>query len=220
MNRIQVIAKIFILLPLSPLPHKIITAIHKHKMAHRHLTPDLDYAKAEPHSFDSIDDILLEPMNAVQMVSPDSSPLGNSKSRTKEQASLAKKIAVEYITKLKNDIVVFTCGSALSNPGPCGSGAAIYWNGIGYAHTLHGAPISPFSTSYHGELGGIELALDSIIDSNYTKPVHILTDCQSALATVTTPKKAKNHTMLKHNVKLKERLQYYISAKYLLTSHG
>ena len=51
--------------------------------------------------------------------------LGNAGTRTKEQADRARQLAIDRICKAGEDVVIFTDGSALSNPGPCGAGAVI-----------------------------------------------------------------------------------------------
>ena len=58
--------------------------------------------------------------------------------------------------------MAFTDGSALGNSGPCGAGAVIYPNGLdSHPLSLH-SPVSKSSTSYHGELKDILLALDHV----------------------------------------------------------
>ncbi len=121
------------------------------------------------------------------------SDLGSSHSRSREQIQQARTQCADYLSNLPNSIVAFTDGSALGNPGPCGAGAVIYPNGLdSHPLSLH-SPVSKSSTSYHGELKGILLALDHV--SNAMIPRHItslviLSDCKSAIqaASSNTPK--------------------------------
>ncbi len=126
--------------------------------------------------------------------------LGSANTRTKEQAQLANRLTTEYLTNLAaNSVVGFTDGSALGNPGPCGAGAAIYSNGLSAHPTLCHIPVSPKSTSYHGELAAIHLCVQRLLDSDtITLPceIHVLTDCQAALSAVTSPSPPSIHTAL------------------------
>ena len=180
------------------LDHRHISPIHKYKMAKKHLCPDLDLEASETIVFESISDIFLVPVPIKSFT--DSVTLGNTKTRTKEQALLARKLALEYLISLKEDIIAFTDGSALGNPGPCGSGVVVFWKGLAHHHTTHSRPISPKSTSYHAELGAIDLTFDVIDSSIHSKPVHIITDCKSALAASSSSNACKNHTDLQMNI--------------------
>ncbi len=114
--------------------------------------------------------------------------LGNSKSRSSEQSEKAKQLAEQYLAKTGRDIVIFTDGSATGNPGPCGAGASIYWNGLSSSSVHYTRPVSKLSSSYHGEIQAIDLALETVVSRTpiiTNKKVHILTDCQSALYSVT-----------------------------------
>ena len=85
--------------------------------------------------------------------------LGNSNTRTDEQANKAKTVAAEYINNInKSSLICFTDGSALGNPGPCGAGAAIYVDTTLGAPVLLKRPVAKKSISYHGELAAIDLA--------------------------------------------------------------
>ena len=107
--------------------------------------------------------------------------LGNSKTRTDEQANKAKTVAAEYINNInKNSLICFTDGSALENPGPCSACDPT----LG-APVLLKRPVAKKSISCHGELAAIDLALE------FTQPYHashqnlekiiILSDCQAAI---------------------------------------
>ncbi len=130
--------------------------------------------------------------------------LGNANTRTKEQALMSNRLTTEYLTSLPgNSVIGFTDGSALSNPGPCGAGAAIYIDGLASHPILCHQPISPKSTSYHGELAAVHLCVTRLLDTNTIHlpcDVHILTDCQAALSALTSPSPPSNHTALIHSI--------------------
>ncbi len=172
-------------------------------MSNRHLCSNLDLDMVEPLIFETMEDILIPPMKIVHIPNNTGHNLGSSKTRTPTQAAMAKQVVLDYLETVGNDITVYIDGSALQNPGPCGSGAAVFWNGHGYDPTIHSSPVSPISSSYHAELGGIDLALDILNNSIYSKPVHILIDCQSALETATSTNMSKNHAALQRKIKHK-----------------
>ncbi len=114
--------------------------------------------------------------------------LGNSKQRTPEQASLARETTAKFIQDIPDSyIITFTDSSALDNPGPCGASAVIFTHGIDHHHLTFNEPISKFGTSYQGELEGIRIALEQTVllaDQHQPTGLHIFTDCQSAITTV------------------------------------
>ncbi|XP_063952156.1 uncharacterized protein LOC135153466 [Lytechinus pictus] len=114
--------------------------------------------------------------------------LGNSRDRSSEQKDQALKLATDFILSLNTDTIIFTDGSALSNPGPCGAGIVIYWTGLNCIPTCIGKPVARNSSSFHAEMVAIETAVEHV---TLKKPalvdqvVHILTDCQSAVMAMT-----------------------------------
>ena len=102
----------------------------------------------EPFVFETMEDILSPPINAVIT----KEKIGSSGNRTEEQMKRAQEKANEYLAQTANDIVVFTDGSALPNPGPCGAGVCIFWAGLSAKSSEHALPVSSYSTSYHDEL--------------------------------------------------------------------
>ena len=53
--------------------------------------------------------------------------LGSANPRSEDQRNKAKLIVKDYVSNNdKNSLICYTDGSALGNPGPCGTGAAIY----------------------------------------------------------------------------------------------
>ena len=65
-----------------------------------------------------------------------------------------------------NDIVVFTDGSALSNPGPISGRAVIYIGGYGTNLILLKKGVIPISNNYIGEIIGVQIALEFLTDLN------------------------------------------------------
>ncbi len=132
--------------------------------------------------------------------------LGNSKSRSQQQIILATQAVHTHLTSLPpNCVPIFTDGSALKNPGPCGAAAVIYTHGLQHQPTILKRPVSKHSTSYHGELAAINLALEFISNMIPTaqpfriENIIIHTDCMAALNTVTNSVK-NNYTRLMSSI--------------------
>ena len=83
------------------------------------------------------------------------------------------------------DVLLFTDGSALGNPGPTGAGAVAYIDGYKSSPVLLKKGVSPISNNYTGELVGIQIGLEFIseLENIQNRPIHILTDCQPAIKT-------------------------------------
>ena len=85
----------------------------------------------------------------------------------------------------QEEIVIFTDGSALGNPGPTGAGAVVYLNGYQSVPVLLKKGVSPMSTNFTGDLVGIQKALEFISDLNGSREkdrtIHNFTDCQAAI---------------------------------------
>ncbi len=92
--------------------------------------------------------------------------------------------------------VIFTDGSALSNPGPCRSTA------VCYAEDLESQPLVPkeavnkLSTSYHGELMAMLLAIQ--FSNEYSSAHHItepniVKDCQAVITSMTSSRHQISH---------------------------
>ena len=92
----------------------------------------------------------------------------------------------EFLRKCTNkDVLLFTDGSALGNPGPTGAGAVAYIDGYNSAPVLLKKGVSPLSNNYTGELVGIQIGLELLgdMESIKNRTVHVLTDCQPAIKT-------------------------------------
>ena len=94
----------------------------------------------------------------------------------------------EFLTKCTDtcrDVLLFTDGSALNNPGPTGAGAVAYIDGYNSVPVLMKKGVTPIGNNYTGELVGIQIGLEFIADLEYVqnRSVHILTDCQPAIKT-------------------------------------
>ena len=83
------------------------------------------------------------------------------------------------------DVLLFTDGSALTNPGPTGARAVIYLDGYSTSPILLQKGVSPLSNNYTGELVGIQIGLEFLAETDTVKHknIHILKDCQPAIRT-------------------------------------
>ncbi len=116
--------------------------------------------------------------------------LGSSKNRTVVQVQAAQVAMHNHLQNLPPGIIpVFSDGSALSNPWPCGAAAVVYPQGLTYDPVILNQAVSLRSTSYHGELCAIQLALsyvDRMLPPSSAIPQSVLlhTDCRAAMDTV------------------------------------
>ncbi len=113
--------------------------------------------------------------------------LGSSHDRTASQKAQATKSVQDHLRSLPaSTLPIFTDGSALGNPGPCGSAAVIFLNGIRNDPIAINQPVHKRSTSFHGEVFAIHLALnyvDSITNPKFDRVI-IHTDCQAAMESI------------------------------------
>ena len=118
---------------------------------------------------------------------------GNASNRTVEQIKDLQETTNNFLSSIDtNDLICFTDGS-VQNPdetglGPCGAGIAIYEFGIANNPTVQSFKVSEKSTPYHGEIMAIKQALVkclSLVKKRKRKKIHLLSDCQSAILTVT-----------------------------------
>ncbi len=119
--------------------------------------------------------------------------LGSSKFRTPAQKAAARTCMEQQITHLpEGQPAIFTDGSALSNPGPCGAAAVCYVEGMDSEPLVVKDSVSKFSNNYHGELRGLNLATESVMALSLTHnitQVNIFCDCKAAIAATTTTKR-------------------------------
>ncbi len=123
--------------------------------------------------------------------------LGSSKNRTSAQKLLTANSIQEHLSGIqRTTLAIFTDGSALGNPGPCGCSAIIFTNGLTHDAITIKRPVARHSTSFHGEIAAIDLALE--YTAHATLPgcstVLIHSDCQAAIESVCN--NSSNHTTL------------------------
>ena len=98
-----------------------------------------------------------------------------------------------------SNIVAFTDGSALGNPGPTGAGAVIYRNGMSSIPTKLASGVSKLSNNVHGEIFAIKLAcsnIATIIRKDQHKSINIFSDCQAAILVISNMEKSDNYSEL------------------------
>ena len=161
--------------------HTILTPLHIYKSIIARF-PHKEYLNnLEKEPVDSLDRLLYSSANIEERITG----LGSTGSRDKEQAARARSAAEEYINNIPpSAIITYTDGSALGNPGPCGSAAVCYLQGKRSGPVTLAEPVSTRSTSYHAELFAIYLALQYFVESKvyeFSNIAYILSDCQAAI---------------------------------------
>ena len=159
---------------------------------------DFSLEHIEPYVFETMQDI--KRPNKLETIIP-TEQIGSSGKRTDEQRKLAQEVANSLLINAGNDTVIFTDGSAMPNPGPCGAGICAFWAGINGASNDTSIAVSPNSTSYHGELRAIDAALHMAAERQTTGTVHIFSDCQSAIRTAAADDIPRNFSALSQNIK-------------------
>ena len=83
------------------------------------------------------------------------------------------------------DVLLFTDGSALTNPGPTCAGAVNYLDRYSTSPILSQKGVSPLSNNNTEELVGIQIVSEFLVrtDTVNHRNIHFLTDCQSAIRT-------------------------------------
>ena len=99
--------------------------------------------------------------------------------------------------------MIYTDGSALGNPGPCGSAAIFYFKGTSVDYTYLEEPVSSVSTSYHGEMTAIDIAVTETAKNLHqcSRSIHILSDCTSAITVATSPMTTDTHAKTQCHIK-------------------
>ena len=107
-----------------------------------------------------------------------------------EEFKLTKEVQEENIRELLSklqpeDVILFTDGSALNNPGPTGAGGVVYMDEYNSTPVLLKKGVSPHSNNYTGDLVGIQISLQFLaeIDNLRGRNIHFFTDCQAAILT-------------------------------------
>ena len=115
------------------------------------------------------------------------SRLGKSKTRTNEQQEMGKEVILDVMMEAQEGtIFAFTDGSCLTNPGPCGAGAAIYTDH--HQPMLLKRPVSRRGSILLGELVAILITLEYILENIMTIPCKLLkvfNDSQSTVGILT-----------------------------------
>ena len=107
-----------------------------------------------------------------------------------EEFKLTKEVQEENIRELLSklqaeDVIIFTDGSALNNPGPTGAGGVVYMDGYNSTPVLLKMGVSPHSNNCTGELVGIQISLQFLaeVENLRGRNIHFFTDCQAAILT-------------------------------------
>ena len=81
------------------------------------------------------------------------------------------------------------------NPGPCGSAAIFYFKGTSADFTFLEEPLSSVSTSYHGEITAIDIAVTETAKNLHqcSRSIHIVSDCTSVINVATFPMTTDTH---------------------------
>ncbi len=84
-------------------------------------------------------------------------------------------------------------GSALGNPGACGAAAVCYPTRLSDQPLIIWTAISSRSTRHYKELFALKLAIEFCTDWRKPREVHIISDCQSAISSVTSADLHRSH---------------------------
>jgi ribonuclease HI len=154
----------------------------------------------EPSPQDSINRIHFSPPQSFNM----DLSLGSSGDRSAHQRAAAHKLITDQLISIPSgDPIIFTDGSALGNPGPCGAAAICYLNGFSSQPVILSKPIAPISTSYHGELAAIDIVVKYLCDSSdqlLSKTIHLFCDCRAAIMAISSAGLHKTHQNIIDNI--------------------
>ena len=180
------------------LDHRINSPVHMLKSALRNL--NCDVKTVEPNSSLTLDRLFShQPHLHIT-----DQQLGSAGTRSREQAEVAKQEALQTISEIPvSQPLIFTDGSAMPNPGPCGAAAICYLEGTASLPITLTEPVSQHSTSYHGELAAINLAVNLCASRATQKPcdaIHIFSDCQSAMLSIASADINQSHQSLIDNI--------------------
>jgi ribonuclease HI len=181
---------------------KHVTPADKIRMALRSFAKDLNISAIEPESsIGKMSDSFIQ-RNLFAWKN-----LGNAKNRTEEQEHLLKLKTSEFLASISpDDIICFTDGSVTNQDekglGACGAGCIIYNHGLTSDPIIISAPISSKSTAYHGEIAAIDIALN-FCKNLYGRKIFILSDCQSAIESVSNNITPDSYATLLNSIKSK-----------------
>ena len=126
--------------------------------------------------------------------------VGSSNTRSTQQAKMAREVITNELSTIPTDsLVIFTDGSAMINPGPVGAAIVVYKEGISSQPIIFKESVSSRSTSYHGELYALKMAVEhasTFLTPGLTKEVHIYCDCRAAMVAVCTTDLHNTHQSL------------------------
>ena len=110
------------------------------------------------------------------------------------------KLYTESIMNLntENTMIIFTDGSALSNPGPVGAGVVIKNKAPKSTPVKLAKAVKQMDTSYEGEIEAIKLAVE-YANENITSAhdnLHIFSDSQAAILSITSQDSEKYHNRM------------------------
>ena len=115
------------------------------------------------------------------------SRLGSSKSRTTEQQEMGKELVMDMMMEApEGTAFAFMDGSCLTNPGPCGAGAAIYTDHHQPVHLKR--PVARRGSILLGELVAILITLEYVLENIANIPCRLLkifSDSQSTVGILT-----------------------------------
>ena len=110
---------------------------------------------------------------------------GSAGNRTQEQMKKGLEDAKRRIEEVPaGQPIIFTDGSALGNPGPCGASAVMFREGVQSIPIVENQAVSSYSTSYRGELVGLQIATKMMLEEKNKSDfnsINIFCDCESAI---------------------------------------
>lgn len=188
--------------------NKMLTCIHLVKPILREMKTSMNELAENLEKFNPISSFTSTDTKFPERVNIDNGNWGSSGTRTKEQEALARSETAKFLETLPcTTVPIFTDGSALGNPGPCGAAAIIYPNGLSHEAVEIGEPVSSKSTSFHGELKGLDIGAISSLNMcvnllesmSHISCIHFFCDCESAIKCMLNADALNSHNDIKVN---------------------